>query len=189
MTENVIDINEAKEKEELKRQSETLVQTAERVLKSTPKILKKFTLDGICLLKQVDRNVEEIESKIKEYPEISLTPQEEDMMHVIFTAISDIKSNPKLKDRSIPLTRKEILEPHFRGGMTDMGFDKSVLRSLEKKKLLESEIIKLVKYEMKDKKIVAKPTGARNVVFFTERGRSYVRRKFDPDYVADFERR
>jgi len=180
---------EATKKAEETRQA--LLKKAEELAKAAPKFLKRYTLDGVVLVKEgggdlgtAGKMIEVPNIILKEEAEIppnNLKTLEIDMMLVIYTAITDLKTNPKLKGRAIPLTRNELLNPTTRSGITDLGFSKSVLKSLEKKKLLEVDIIKLVNTKSK------KHTGARTVVYFTQKGRTHVRRYIDPEYKAPFE--
>ena len=166
---------------ELKKE---LVKKAEEIAKSAPKYKMKYTLDGTVLVEpDGEGGFKEIPCPIKKDVDVpSLkTPQEVDMMFVIYTAVTDLKTNPKLKKRAIPLTRNEVLNPQIRGGITDMGFTKSTLKSLEKKNLIKVDIIKLVDTKLN------KTTGARTVVFFTQKGRDYVRKRINPEYRAGFE--
>lgn len=176
------DLDKHRQQKEVKK---ALIKKAMEIGNRAPKLQKRFTLDGIVIVKpDGDGGFQELETTIDKDSHIpALTnAQEADMMFVVYTAITDLKINPKLKGRVIPLTRNELLEPQIRGGITDIGFTKGVLRSLEKKGLLEVETIALVNTKLK------KHTGARTVVFFTKKGRDYVRTHINPDYRARFER-
>lgn len=181
MEEKTVDLDRHRQQEEVKK---TLIKKALEIGDKAPKYRKKFTLDGIVLVETGGDGFKEIPYLIKKEVDIpALTNTlEADMMFVIYTAITDLKENPKFKGRSIPLTRNELINPQIKGGITDIGFSKTVLKSLEKKKLLEVDVIKLVDTKLR------KHTGARTVVFFTGKGRDYVRRHIDPEYRAGFER-
>lgn len=136
-------------------------------------VAMRHTPDGAIPLRQIKG--EKVDTPIPEVEleeEVKLSTQEEDMMNVIFTAVGDIK---KLKNRSIPLTRSELLNPSNKGGCTDLGFQKGVLKNLVKKGLLDSVEVDLLRAD-------GKSVGRRGLVYFTPKGRAYVRKYIDEKY-------
>lgn len=167
---NIISAEEKLLQEKMKRE---LRESAEKA-KEGRIVAMRHTPDGAIPLRRVggsDVDVPFPEEELSE--DVHLSPQENDMMAVIYTAVMDIR---KLKNRSIPLTRSELLNPSNKGGCTDLGFNKKVLRSLIKKGFLDSPEVDLLRT---DKKSI----GRRGLVYFTTKGRSYVRQYINKSYL------
>ena len=93
------------------------------------------------------------------------------LMEIIFAAVVDIR---KMR-RTVPLTRNELIRPASKKGITKNGVSKVLIKDLVKFGLIEERIISIVN-------AANNPVRAQAVVYFTPRGRTYVRERIDDSY-------
>ena len=100
---------------------------------------------------------------LKEVPG-NVTPRLFDVMHMIYEMCIQIK---EMGNRDVPLTRGEVLEH---------AITKKEIHKLAKFGLLKEKLINLLEVKTKKKK------ASRNIVYFTEQGRAFIRKHFNPEY-------
>jgi hypothetical protein len=106
-----------------------------------------------------------------EEPHKRFNAKHHEVMEVIYSAVCDIVN----MKRSIPLTRNELIRPAAKRGVTTNGISKKLVNDLIDFDLIQERIIKIVNIEQK-------PVRSQAVIYFTNKGRSYVRERIDQSY-------
>lgn len=166
------------EQDKVDGQTKALREMAEKLRSQAPHAVR-LTPFGEKLVWKKDGKIVEDEglSFIPCEREKALAVTLHDLMCTLYTAAQYINKQKRL----IPITRDELIKPEKEGGCTRFGYKKGDLYKLEKLGLIK------IGHTYLTEKGTGKKVGARVVIYPTSRGRGYIKKFIDEEFMSDAE--